>query len=70
MSVYRGRRCGECYWALYDGWMCQNKSCKRFGQRITEPESIRLSNDEAAALISWKELKDPYDITGNPSTWE
>ena len=48
---YRGRRCPECYWALYDGDWCQNSACRSHGQS-PGVDALRLSNEEAAILIA------------------
>lgn len=70
-SEYRGFRCGICYWALYDGELCQNKSCEMFGLPVDE-NMVRLTNDEAFTLIEIKRLESlPYGMEmiynrGNP----
>ena len=46
----RAKRCGLCYWVLYDGETCQNKDCELWGSN-PEPNTIRLTNDEARCLI-------------------
>jgi hypothetical protein len=56
VSVRRGIRCGVCYWALYDGWRCQNKDCACFGKE--PPHNIRLSNEEAQWLIQMQHAND------------
>ena len=48
---YRGRRCPECYWALYDGDWCQNSACRSHRQSPGR-DALRLSNEEAAILIA------------------
>lgn len=48
---YRGLRCPECYWALYDGDWCQNSACRSRGES-PGADALRLSNEEAAILIA------------------
>ena len=62
---HRGSRCGECYWALYDGDWCQNPDCLMKGQSVGENQ-VRLSNWEAAVLIEGRKKK-KYD-SGIPAT--
>lgn len=49
-SPYRGSRCGECYWALYDGDWCMNNSCKLHGKSVGD-NRVHLNNEEAQILI-------------------
>lgn len=51
---YRGSRCGECYWALYDGDWCQNPACGLHGKSVGDNQ-VRLSNREALILIAASE---------------
>ena len=46
----RMSRCGQCYWALYDGDWCQNPKCKNSGLSVLG-DRIYLTNDEARILI-------------------
>lgn len=48
---YRGSRCPRCAWALYDGYMCQNKDCEFHGKDMAHIK-IQLSNDEAIDFIN------------------
>lgn len=57
--IYRGSRCGTCYWALYDGDYCQNPSCVHYGKSIEGDDRIKLTNEEAALLIAIKVNKKP-----------
>lgn len=56
-KVYRGVRCGLCYWALYDGDYCQNPRCPNRGKSITGDDRIKLTNEEAQILIQEKESR-------------
>jgi len=49
---HRGIRCGDCYWALYDGHWCQNPDCIYY--RKSTKTIIYLSNEEAAILLKEK----------------
>ena len=49
-EIYRGSRCGICYWALYDGDWCQNPDCSMRHKSVGE-NRVRLTNAEAAILI-------------------
>ena len=49
-NINRGKRCGVCYWALYDGDWCQNSNCEMYGKSVGD-NYIRLTNSEADVLI-------------------
>lgn len=49
-TPHRGVRCGLCYWALYDGHMCQNRECPAYGS--SAENLILLSYAEATVLIT------------------
>jgi hypothetical protein len=51
---HRVTRCGRCYWALYDGHMCQNRDCDDYGKDAMPVNVIRLTNKEAMVLIAAK----------------
>lgn len=47
-----GRRCGDCYWSLYDGDWCQNQNCRWWQKSVPEECVIKgLTNFEAGILI-------------------
>jgi hypothetical protein len=62
---YRGRRCPDCYWALYDGDWCQNKGCRSAGES-PGVNAMRLSNEEAALLIAANLHPHGPNKTGEP----
>lgn len=50
-NEYKGSRCPECFYALYDGDYCQGpKWCPNKGKSIENP--VYLTNLEAFSLIS------------------
>lgn len=63
---YAGSRCPVCFWALYDGYRCQNPKCD---ETVVE-KAVYLTNAEAQLEIKKKEaLEDPESFgagTGSP----
>jgi hypothetical protein len=64
---YRGLRCGECYWALYDGDWCMNNSCKLHGESVGD-NRVHLNNEEAQILIQANLKSEVRSVSEVPST--